>query len=1029
MNQEAVEVRRFYGEINCLDPVLYSDLVDNDDYSDIYKSACIHALKDTQHADTTILDHIKRYKQLKEEKGDQREINRLKTILNNTGVKEQVQTKFNVLARDIGSSSDMSEVCDLNGHCRRCCGESEPASIKDVVENSGRRVLEDLFYGEAVWNIDELLRRTNRVLQKKFDGRYVSKEFVKQFVKDQSVTQLFKPYKRDGLCDKNTRRLMTHHRVFKTGAYIQFDLACMQQYTGPKNLNMNYILVGVDVGSRRIYLRFLQNKTAEKVLNKVKEIIEESNEFHKSLRAAVREGGTFTDERLNTHLKTISEDDKQTLNEMDEINVRVIQSDNGSEFKNFLFSETFKGQDDGQGFERIKQIFSHPYKPTTQGNVERNIGSLKRKIYRFFYIHQTKSWLEMAKKYQENYNASPHRSLHGMSPNIQALMMAMPSWKGRVLKSEGGWYEELGPKEGAKYMKLNEPMRVRILVRRQIESGIKPDTKRPFWSERIFDVVGKTVPNLSRRVKYKVRVSLPNEKPERFQFYSGDEIQEVACVCEKPERFKLGDFQTKNRIDPLKPNEVQATERRQSPRRSDDKKEWPLDKDEPVLKYNSTNGKFLFNWEPSLVNRADFQNYKRTLKEMISKTEKHSDQMYTIHWKPSEHSWRDIMTRDLDKEEYYKNMFKQARVMTPIVDDADRLFETWVKGDIEGEVLKNSVASLKDFEKRKAFEMVINYKFPERFRMWKTKYKKRDGELFRYGDDDSLKEYRTPKVLEGLTIRDYFPFPSSIRGNEIEAIKAHLCAHCYNVAGMLFWNVAKQFIGVGDQRSNLKEPVKRVLQWLTKLKYYIYNRAHSTYKNAIDYKEGIQWFKIHDPRSRIEQYRIFNFKFGIPTRLHYFDTRGDEISDWPENDKITPMMQFRFLPTDVFRFMSDVGQYEEYIKENLGGTNHITGIIEAGLPRIVGKYQNHKRIYGKAHIKTYDWIKKDKSQEQLDDADNSHPCRYDCELISSPVRPPAVELPIEREPEERPRQATATRRQPRRSANAQQEMVEFFAEL
>jgi hypothetical protein len=871
--------------------------------------------------------------------------------------------------------------------------------MKDVVNNFARHELEELFYGEAIWNIDDLYQKVNASVKKRYDGRYVTKDFVKRFVKNQVVTQLFRPYRREGQCDRDVRRLMTHHRVFYTGVYLQFDLACMQDYTTQTNMNMNYILVGVDLGSRRLYLRYLQNKSAKSVLAKVIEIIEESNAFHKNLQEAVKTGNVnllkTKDEALKAHVLKIENQDREDLKTGQyDIGVRVIQSDNGSEFKNSEFSKTFRGKKAEAVYGangKITQIFSHPYKPTTQGNVERNIGSLKRKLYKFFYVHQTKGWLSMAQKYQENFNSTPHRSLNGHTPNVQALLMAMPSWKGRVMEKDGGWYEELGPREGSKYAHFENPLKARIVVRRQIESGLKPDTKRPFWSERVFNVVGKTTPNKSRRVKYKVEVSLPSEKNKQFKFYSGDELQFIECACGKPERFKLSVFEKNNPVPKLNTNDS-VSERRRSPRRDI----FSLNDANPVIGYNKKTDKFLFNWEPSFVHEESLKNYDK-YKNMIEKKEPKGQGMYMIHWKPTYEKWESAITdpQDKAKKEFFKSLFSQARVSVAI-EDPNVLFSNWVNDDIEESALLSSVQGLNDFGKRKAFMMMLEYKYPDKFKSWALRG---EGVEIRFGDDNKIVEYRgLTKELVEMKYEEYFPFPVS--GNLKQALRAHLHAHCVNVAAGFIWNITKEFI----RDDVLSDDVKKIILWLTRIKHYIYKRSNDIYLKAIQHKNGIEWYKIHDPKSRIEQYRKFNSKYGIPTKLHYFDLRGEKVSDWPENDKITPMMQFRFLPSEAFKFMNEIERYETQIGDE--------DLLEA-LKSTIVDFKAHKRIYGKAHIKTYDWIKKEKTEEQK--TSTEHPCWIGCDLKAGP---PAESVEVA-EPV----------RPVRRSARNSQDMQDFFDSL
>ena len=88
-------------------------------------------------------------------------------------------------------------------------------------------------------------------------------------------------------------------------------------------------------------------------------------------------------------------------------NVSTIQSDNGKEFGPSL-SKTLAGMD-------IKLIHSSPYKPTTQGAIERYNGTLKRTLYRLMDVNSTKKWTELLQDVVGNYNNTTH-SVTGWKP-------------------------------------------------------------------------------------------------------------------------------------------------------------------------------------------------------------------------------------------------------------------------------------------------------------------------------------------------------------------------------------------------------------------------------------------------------------------------------------------------------------------------------------------------------------------------------------------------------------------------------------
>ena len=82
----------------------------------------------------------------------------------------------------------------------------------------------------------------------------------------------------------------------------------------------------------------------------------------------------------------------------------IIQSDNGAEFKGEV-SEllTNKG---------IKQIFSSPYHPQSQGAVESFNGTFKRLLRRYLAQNKTKRWVDYVPDILTNYNSTIHSTTH-----------------------------------------------------------------------------------------------------------------------------------------------------------------------------------------------------------------------------------------------------------------------------------------------------------------------------------------------------------------------------------------------------------------------------------------------------------------------------------------------------------------------------------------------------------------------------------------------------------------------------------------
>jgi transposase InsO family protein len=121
----------------------------------------------------------------------------------------------------------------------------------------------------------------------------------------------------------------------------------------------------------------------------------------------------------------------------------ILQSDNGSEFKNTDVDAVLKRY-------KVHQVFSKPYTPTTQSQVERVNGTLKKLIHRGFIAHNNYEWYQYLQDYVSNYNNSIH-SVTGTAPTtlsttkdtktidkakegISKQAEKQVSWSGKLLK-------------------------------------------------------------------------------------------------------------------------------------------------------------------------------------------------------------------------------------------------------------------------------------------------------------------------------------------------------------------------------------------------------------------------------------------------------------------------------------------------------------------------------------------------------------------------------------------------------------------
>ena len=148
----------------------------------------------------------------------------------------------------------------------------------------------------------------------------------------------------------------------------QIDLIDVESYA-TKNKNNKYILTVIDNFSKYVFAIGLKSKTAESILEGMMDIIENQAE--------------------GTH-------------------PRIIQSDNGGEFKNEMFEEWAR-------VNKITLKLSMSYQPTSNALIE-NFNNILRKMIREGFIrHNNLNWIDHLDNYLYNRNHSKH-STTGYQP-------------------------------------------------------------------------------------------------------------------------------------------------------------------------------------------------------------------------------------------------------------------------------------------------------------------------------------------------------------------------------------------------------------------------------------------------------------------------------------------------------------------------------------------------------------------------------------------------------------------------------------
>lgn len=162
---------------------------------------------------------------------------------------------------------------------------------------------------------------------------------------------------------------------------IQIDLIDMSSLKSPQNKNTTFILTGVDTFSKRIWAIPMKSKDQDDSSNAIEELLSDMHQIP-----------------------------------------AVIMSDNGLEFANEHIKKLLSDL-------HIKQVFSRPSNPRTNGFVERANGTLKRMLFKYMTSYDTKTYLPALEHLVNQYNSTP-QSVTGFAPlDIENLKKGSPEFK------------------------------------------------------------------------------------------------------------------------------------------------------------------------------------------------------------------------------------------------------------------------------------------------------------------------------------------------------------------------------------------------------------------------------------------------------------------------------------------------------------------------------------------------------------------------------------------------------------------------
>ncbi|KAL3111828.1 hypothetical protein niasHT_011115 [Heterodera trifolii] len=222
---------------------------------------------------------------------------------------------------------------------------------------------------------------------------------------------------------------------------VQVDLADFQALSR-HNRGHRYLLVAVDVLSKRVFVVPLKNKRAEEMLEAFKELVEQ----------------------------------------MPMVPHRIF-SDKGTEFKNKHVKEFFEEH----------EIEKHePVHSSVKASVaERAIRNVKQRLYRYFAEKQTLNWVDTVQKIVDGINSAPSR-VHGMRPIDVNFQNAQKVWK----QMYGQQFPNISQRRTPRFRK-NE------FVRMSREKGHFEKGYLPNYGDEILEV--DQVLKAVRPIRYKLR--------------------------------------------------------------------------------------------------------------------------------------------------------------------------------------------------------------------------------------------------------------------------------------------------------------------------------------------------------------------------------------------------------------------------------------------------------------------------------------------------------------------------------------------
>ena len=232
-----------------------------------------------------------------------------------------------------------------------------PLNLLVVPENKREEILKEI-YNDPNQGIGLGIQSFYNKINSKYLN--IRRKDAKEFLTNQSIYQINKPEPRP--VNKPIVAKYPNHR-------LAIDLVDMSKYEG-HNHNKKWILTSIDYFSKKVFATPLKNKEDDTVLEGLEKIIHE---------------------------------------QMDNTYPKMLQSDNGSEFKNAIFEKWGKDND-------VKLIHTLSYTPTGNALIENFNKFLRKMINEGMTRYNSFNWVDHLHEYLNNRNDSKH-SVTKKKPN------------------------------------------------------------------------------------------------------------------------------------------------------------------------------------------------------------------------------------------------------------------------------------------------------------------------------------------------------------------------------------------------------------------------------------------------------------------------------------------------------------------------------------------------------------------------------------------------------------------------------------